>query len=805
MISIDSQKKIKFGSKAETLAQINNLSLSCTIPPFTFFSRKDWRIQSASLLEKISKSFQPYLVAVRSSAACEDGIGLSNAGAFESILNINPDNTKELREAIEKVFASYPEQDEADQVLVQQMVTGIAVSGVILTRFVDDGSPYYVLNYDDETGRTDSITGGTGVHKTVMVYRKYKEEYFDSPRVRKMLALAQEIEEICGWVPLDIEFAIDHDGSVYLLQVRRISTVGGWHPDTEHRVSRVIPQVERFIEHLSARRKGLFGASSIFGNMPDWNPAELIGPIPSPLAASLFRKLISSNAWSVARAQIGYHKIPRTELMVLIGGRAYIDVRASFNSFLPKGIPEEIGEKLINAWLARLSANPSLHDKVEFEVAHTVLDFTFDTVFAERYGDVLTPEETCIFKACLQEFTNNALDMTAAGSLPKALSRIDSLAEEQSNGALEIKTESPVALAAFIADLLEDCIQYGTIPFTIIARHGFIAETLLRSAIQRGAITRERVAEFKSSFNTIMGELARDTQAVCEGRLDEAVFHERYGHLRPGTFDIMSPCYRDRPDLFDNCNIADRADHQGPFTLTDEEEQAINTLLQKAGVGSIDAEGLFAYAQAAICGREYGKFVFSRNLSAALEAIASWGEFYTLGREDLSYLTIDDIIDSCYTSTRDEMTSVLMQKVDQARIGQSFAKLLKLSYLIRGVRDIHVVPIHRSEPNFITQKKIERPCKFLDATTLNSGSLKDYIICIDNADPGFDWIFSKGIAGLITKYGGANSHMAIRCAELQLPAAIGCGEDLFERLRNCRKIVLNCESRVIRPLGYYEG
>ena len=31
----------------------------------------------------------------------------------------------------------------------------------------------------------------------------------------------------------------------------------------------------------------------------------------------------------------------------------------------------------------------------------------------------------------------------------------------------------------------------------------------------------------------------------------------------------------------------------------------------------------------------------------------------------------------------------------------------------------------------------------------------------------------KKIKGLITKYGGVNSHMAIRCAELSVPAAIG--------------------------------
>ena len=76
------------------------------------------------------------------------------------------------------------------------------------------------------------------------------------------------------------------------------------------------------------------------------------------------------------------------------------------------------------------------------------------------------------------------------------------------------------------------------------------------------------------------------------------------------------------------------------------------------------------------------------------------------------------------------------------------------------------------------------------------------IVVIENADPGFDWIFSRKIAGLITKYGGANSHMAIRCAEFSLPAAIGCGERLFSSLSKAEAVELNCSSRRILTHDY---
>ena len=66
---------------------------------------------------------------------------------------------------------------------------------------------------------------------------------------------------------------------------------------------------------------------------------------------------------------------------------------------------------------------------------------------------------------------------------------------------------------------------------------------------------------------------------------------------------------------------------------------------------------------------------------------------------------------------------------------------------------------------------------------------------MERADPGCDWIFTKDISGLITCYGGANSHMAIRSAELGIPAAIGVGEILFEKLTRAKSIILDCAGK----------
>lgn len=61
----------------------------------------------------------------------------------------------------------------------------------------------------------------------------------------------------------------------------------------------------------------------------------------------------------------------------------------------------------------------------------------------------------------------------------------------------------------------------------------------------------------------------------------------------------------------------------------------------------------------------------------------------------------------------------------------------------------------------------------------------------------FFWIFLHNIGALITCFGGANSHMAVRCKELRIPAAIGVGEELFRRLLKARSVFLDCANRIL--------
>lgn len=125
---------------------------------------------------------------------------------------------------------------------------------------------------------------------------------------------------------------------------------------------------------------------------------------------------------------------------------------------------------------------------------------------------------------------------------------------------------------------------------------------------------------------------------------------------------------------------------------------------------------------------------------------------------------------------------------------------LRLPHLICAPSDIAVIPLAVNEPNFITRKAVEGEIVVIRGADSGVDILDGKIAVIESADPGFDWIFTRNITGLVTKYGGVNSHMAIRCAEFGLPAAIGCGEQLFERVVESGAVLLNCAEARITPL-----
>ena len=792
-------------SKAEMLGSL--AAQGFPVPPLTWFSVSEWDVRPDVILAKIAAGPAAHsrFLAVRSSARAEDGVESSLAGAFTSLLNVDGRNSAELGAAIGEVRAGLSGPD--DQIIAQVMAERVIMCGVLMTRALDDGSPYYVLNYDDVSGRTDTVTSGRGVSKTVHIHRGVQATDFDSPRLAAVVELARSLEAVFGEEPLDVEFAVDADFIVHLLQVRRICAARHWRAGVERGVNERIAHVAAFVEHLMTPRRGLFGRRSILGVMPDWNPAEMIGMHPKPLALSLYRELITRRTWSQARELMGYRPLPPVELMVTVGGRPYIDARASFNSFLPAGLPDAASERLTDAWLDRLDRNPAYHDKVEFEIVNTVVEPDFEDIFRARYGHLLSPSELVEYRVRLTDLTARAVQ--SGGSLDRALAEIEKLRLIQ-EAALAPERRGAETLGEFdlalrLAEALEQCRTLGTLPFAVAARHGFIAETWLRAAGRRGVLAPDRAAALRRSIKTVSGELTRDFNLVLAGRMPRADFLNLYGHLRPGAYDLLSASYRERADLFEVDFQDERpVPEEHHFQFSPAESRGLEGLLTESALG-LTAEAFLQYVRRAVAGREYAKFIFSRHLDHILFLAAAWGRRQGFSREETAFLSVEDILASTFQPLpmegREYFRERLAAQVRDHELGRSF----KLSYLLRSPRDVLIVPQHRSEPNFIGSGRVEAPVLNLGLHPEGAPIPPEVIVCIESADPGYDWIFTRRIAGLVTRYGGTNSHMAIRCAEYGLPAAIGCGELIYEAASRAARLRLDCADKAVTPLEGFPG
>ncbi len=717
-------------------------------------------------------------MAVRSSSASEDGSEASAAGAYDSRLRVVHD---ELEAAVDAVFASMADTSEADEVFVQPMLDSVALSGVAFGVDPATGAPYRIINYDDCSGHTDTVTSGRS--NRVRSYFAHHSATEIPAQMAPIIAMLRELETLFGTPALDIEFAQTATGEWVLLQVRPLVLAGP--PLALEAHTHLVILVKDRIATGIARQPFLCGDRTVYGVMPDWNPAEIIGVRPRPLALSLYRELVTDMIWAYQRNNYGYRNLRSFPLMVHFHGLPYIDVRVSFNSFVPRDIDGALADKLVNYYIDCLLGAPSLHDKIEFEIVFSC--YTLDLKKRlEALREVGFSTDECDRLADSLRTLTNRIVNNETGLWRTDRSKLDMLTARRD----EILSSSTDAVSR-IYWLLEDCRRYGTLPFAGLARAGFIAVQLLRSLVSVGVLDAEEYDAFLNGFSTVSGQMTQDL-----AQLDRTTFLSRYGHLRPGTYDILSPRYDEAPDLYFDWNnrLSEPHEPRGKqFALSLTQMRTIGRLLTEHGL-SHGVVGLFDFLQAGIESREYAKFVFTRNLSDALSLFRDFGVKLGFSADDMSYANIQ-VIKELHSAAADPVEAIA-ESIKAGRRRYEETCQIILPPLITQPDDALAFHMPPSEPNFITRRQVTGAV----VQHQDRERLKGAIIVIPNADPGFDWIFSHRIAGFITAYGGINSHMAIRANELGLPAVIGAGEILYRQWASAQMLRIDCANRRVEVL-----
>ncbi len=772
---------VAFGTKSETLERLSS-TLSCvTILPQIKVSAKDWPMGKQNLLKLINeRSWLSTPLIVRSSAKNEDGFNQSLAGNYLSVLNVV--GLEQMEQAINRVFQSYGHVHADDQVFIQPMLQEVIHSGVAFSKDPNTGGSYFVVNYDTHSGSTSSVTSGSS-NELETFYCFYTAEPRD-PVMSRVIGMMRELMRLLQTDTLDIEYAMTSDHELYLLQVRPLVLKFNHHSEIKQQ-QQALFEIDSRLECLLQAHPPLLGKKSIFAVMPDWNPAEIIGTRPRPLALSLYKELITDHIWATQRFHYGYRDVQGQPLLVNFGCFPYVDVRASFTSFIPADVPEPLAERLCEFYLDKLSSNPSLHDKVEFEIVYSCYTFDLERRLAKLQDAGFSGQELNVLSSSLRELTNRIINDNDGLWLHEfhMLKEFERRRAQVLNSRLDI--------ISTIYWLIEDCKTYGALPFAGLARSAFIAMQLLRSLLDLEILNTAEYSAFMESLDTVSSRMKRDF-----GQMSREEFLLQYGHLRPGTYDILSPRYDEQPERYFTweCAEAEEGVVHEPFIfkLPEHKMNRISELLEEHRI-QLDAAGLFKFIRGAIEGREYSKFIFTRSLSDAISLIKQLGATTGLSEDDCSFLNYN-ILKQLYASSAAASTA-MRQSVKEGRESYCISRQICLPPIIVDINDVWEFSLPVFEPNFITQKTV---CGYLASIGAEKTELKDSILMIPNADPGYDWIFSHQIGSFITMYGGVNSHMAIRAGELGIPAIIGAGEALYRKWSSGSILEINCENKSVK-------
>lgn len=763
---------IKFSTKANTLSLLENRVTKSKVLPQLCFTISDFNKSHDNIYKKVNDRFKVPLI-VRSSSISEDSVLESRAGKFLSIQNVSPPN---IISAMEKVKNSFDDDNPDNQILIQPMLPDIVINGVIFTLDPNGGGNYFVIEYE-KSMYSDRITSGTS--KDINTYYIFHGHKSDKKYLNKLIDAAYELITLFNNNSLDIEFAFTGLGQLYLFQVRPLivkKKVASYNQQKDATAA-----IYRFLESKMQAVPFCKGKRTIYGIMPDWNPAEIIGVRPKQLAISLYRKVITDSVWAIQRENYGYRNMNNVPLMVDFFGFPYIDTRVSFNSFIPNDIDDNLAEKLVNYYLDSLEANPSKHDKVEFDIVFSC--YTFDInekikILSNYNFQAIEQKKITNSLRCL---TNNIIDCQN-GFYIKEFCRIEQLKKKHQ----QIMC-SNLSIIDKIYWLIEDCIKYGTLPFAGLARSGFIAILLLKSLVSIGILSKQNYDDYLKTLNTISSEMIID-----KATLPLSTFLEKYGHLRPCTYDITLARYDQAPERYFGKNKNRKYSKQKvKFLLTSKQIAAIQSQIKQQSL-NCDINSLFTFIKSGIEGREYAKFIFTKNISDALELISQLGKNYGYSREEMAFVDISVIKDLYLkaTNVKQALGASILKGYEKYKVTST----LNLPSLIFKPSDIYSFHLQECEPNFITMNKITANVCFSPSA---DSIITNKIVMIESADPGFDWLFSYKIAGLITAFGGTNSHMAIRAGELDIPAVIGAGEKLFNYWYKAQTLHIDCPNKKV--------
>lgn len=781
-------------TKANNLEYLASNLKKSMIDSFISFTVKDWYDDYNRILKRIINSKLEETLIIRSSALCEDNLNQTFAGAFKSVLNIPKEDEGSLISSINEILASYEEKhhfNPLNQIIIQNQLIDPKLSAVIFTRDPNTLSPYYTIEFDDTSGKTNLVTG-FGNRKQIRIIKCMSSNVCYPWSL--IIPAINEIEKLYAKRTIIIELALDQKDNIHMFQTRMLPM------RKNHALRNLDRKFMETIRDSFEKLNKITRYNYFFSNMSDWNPAEMLGVNPRELSLSLYRFLITKDVWRDARSSIGYTDASPRELMFIISGKPYIDVESSLRSLTPALLSENLVDKLVKYQIKRLIRSPFLHDKIEFEIAYSCSDIEIPKRTSLLPKHRFKIEEIQEIQVSLTALTQNIFK-NFSKILQESKNSLDEMKKIRNQYLQQDYFNEDLSLQEglrFLSSLLTACKNLGVFPFARLARLAFICHDLILQLQKRGVLTHKFYQKFANSIKTIPSEINENYNLVKSGNINKEDFLRKYGHLRPGTYDITIPRYDQINFTILDFQRNKISNMKSNFVINSDIISKVEKVFKDSNL-NIESIDFFNFVKQSIIWREKSKFEFTKVISDSLELLAGLGKNLGFSRRELSNLNIFQILLDENFNHKDSEIKKVWKKVirKNLKLKNAYDKVV-LAPTFTSKVDLFYVKVLESKPNFVTNDVIEAPIIVIDKIPFKKlPDLYKKIVVIEAADPGYDWIFSKGIAGFITKYGGVASHMAVRCAEYRIPAAIGCGELIYSQIIGANNVRIDANEKKI--------
>ena len=529
---------MKLVGKAENLDLLLRVfkNKEAIVPRYFYFSIKQFLNNKKFYLKKIFFFSQKKQIILRSSSFNEDRINFSNAGKYDSKILDKKSKINFIESILENFIKQF--QSKKDKIIIQEHYNNVDFSGVIFTKDINYDSPYYTINFDT-SGKTDLITSGkqNDKIKSFIIYKNYlkkNNKFFD------LIRLVKKIEHITNNDRLDIEFAIKNN-KLILFQVRplpkpkyKIQTL----KYKEKNFDKNLKNIEKKIDKLKLINPTLSTKKTFFSNMSDWNPAEMIGDKPTPLAISLYRELITDEIWREQRMSYGYKNVFPNPLLFSFAGSPYIDLRTDITSFIPSSLDAKTTATIINKYLNIISNKPEIHDKIEFELVETCFSFLSEKRLAKIFNKSIKNKYLNELKILTKKIIKNKLIINEKNKISLLKKQLEEIDKSKSSNIQKI---------FYIIKLTKN---FGTLPFSGLARCAFIAQRIILDLKDLQLISNDEFDNYFNSLNSVTLEFSNDYHQLKNNRLTKKYFISKYGHLRPSTYDINNLNYKEGFNLY---------------------------------------------------------------------------------------------------------------------------------------------------------------------------------------------------------------------------------------------------------------